>query len=75
LTIATAFEGRIPIYAAIDPFSEGRFTSCSVAKPEMLAGVNISVRAMSDTSMTSHINRAARRFGGANHGNVAVILP
>jgi Flp pilus assembly protein TadG len=40
----------------------------------MPAEINISVRAMSDTSMTGHINRAARRFGGANHGNVAVIF-
>ena len=40
----------------------------------MPAEINNSVRAMSDRSMTGHINRAARRFGGANRGNVAVIF-
>jgi Flp pilus assembly protein TadG len=59
-------------------FYQGRFTTCLAAAFEMAAATRprdaTSVTAMFGTFIIRHIRDAARRFVGANDGNIAVIF-
>jgi len=60
--------------AAIEPFSQDRFTARSVAAAELGAESQFSVAMMRGAFITRHVYRAAGAFIGANRGNVAVIF-
>jgi Flp pilus assembly protein TadG len=74
LTIAAALRLRITVEAAIEPFSQGRFTARLAAAAELGAESQFSVAMMRGAFITRHVYRAAGGFIGANRGNVAVIF-
>ena len=74
LTIAAALRLPIAGQAAIEPFSQGRFTARLVATAELGAERQLSAAIMHGASITPHVYGAAGALIGANRGNVAVIF-
>src|SRR5882672_3737582 len=63
-----------PLARLLTQFSQGRFTTCLAATTEMGMENPTSVTVMLDVSIASRARAAAKRFAGANQGNIAVIF-
>src|SRR5712664_1209029 len=63
-----------PFARLLTQFSQGRFTTCLAATTEMGIENPTSVTVMLDLSIASRVRAAAKRFAGANQGNIAVIF-
>jgi Flp pilus assembly protein TadG len=74
LTIAGAFGGRFGDANGLSHLWRNRFTACLAARAEMAAEITFAVRAMLDTVVFRRLRATARRFAGANDGNIAILF-
>jgi Flp pilus assembly protein TadG len=69
-----AFGGGFAAYAAIDPVFSGRVYHLFSRDGRNGPRNPTSVTVMLDVSIASHVRAAAKRFAGANQGNIAVLF-